>query len=196
MLIKEIKEKNKKILDRAKKIEEILQTTDLTKDITECDNAWLYYTVTSSFTAQKKAPMGETFLCNKLKFTKVSSSEDRGDAVDENGLYYEFKNSFTNQAQNLNIRQIRLWQPIDFYYCFYINEEELDKSLFFVLTKEQMEEEVHLCGGYTHGTIQANEKNVNREYSITIPVYNDNNEKTKRWKAKYLSEELKERLFA
>ena len=139
--------------------------------------------------------MGEKFLCHKLNMIRVSPSEDRGDAKDSNNLYYEFKNSFTNEAQNLNIRQIRLWQNIDFYYCIYINEQDLNKSLFFVLSKEEMEKEVELCGGFTHGTAVANAVNQHSEYSITIPVYNDNNEKTKRWKQKYLSQSLKERIL-
>ena len=33
---------------------------------------------------------------------------------------------------------------------------------------------------------QANEDNQNIEYSITIPVYDLNNVKTKRWREKYL----------
>ena len=50
-----------------------------------------------------------------------------------------------------------------------------------------MTEEVALCGGYTHGTVAAN--------AITIPVYNNKNEKTKRWKEKYLSNELKNKIL-
>ena len=105
-------------------------------------NAYLYYTSTAGLTAQAKAPLGEKFLCNLLGYTRVSSREDCGDAIDEEGTYYEFKNSFTNQQQNLNIRQIRLWQNVDYYYCFYINEEDLDKSVFFVLTKAEMIEQL------------------------------------------------------
>ena len=167
----------------------------LTEDIVNCGNAYLYYTSTAGLTAQAKAPLGEKFLCNLLGYTRVSSREDCGDAVDKNGIHYEFKNSFTNQQQNLNIRQIRLWQNVDYYYCFYINEEDLDKSVFFVLTKEEMTEEVALCGGYTHGTVAANAENKHSEYSITIPIYNDENEKTKRWKEKYLSNELKSKIL-
>lgn len=200
MLLSEVYHKNEKILQRALHIQTLLKQTfetgiSLTDDIVECGNAYLYYTSTAGLTAQAKAPMGEKFLCNLLGFTRVSSREDRGDAVDEKGFYYEFKNSFTNKQQNLNIRQIRLWQDIDYYYCFYINEEDLDKSLFFILTKEEMIEEVALCGGYTHGTIASNAVNEHNEYSITIPIYNDKNEKTKRWKEKYLSNELKNKIL-
>ena len=200
MLISEIYEKNEKNLQRALRIQKVLNQAkengvSFTDDIVDCGNAYLYYTSTAGMTAQAKAPLGERFLCNLLGYTRISSREDCGDAVDENGIYYEFKNSFTNQRQELNIRQIRLWQDIDYYYCFYINEEELEKSVFFILTKEEMVEEVALCGGYTHGTVAANAVNEHSEYSITIPIYNDRNEKTKRWKEKYLSNELKDKIL-
>ena len=200
MLLSEIYNKNETILNQALYVQNLLNQTlnkglSLNDDIVNCGNAYLYYTSTAGLNAQAKAPMGEKFLCNLLGYTRVSSREDRGDAVDNKGKYYEFKNSFTNKQQNLNIRQIRLWQDVDYYYCFYINEEELDKSLFFVLTKDEMTEEVALCGGFTHGTVAANAVHEHSEYSITIPVYNDKNEKTKRWKEKYLSDELKNKIL-
>lgn len=195
MKISEINSRNKKVLDKALRVEELLSNEDLSKDITEVDSAELYYLSTSSLTAQAKAPMGEKFLCNKLSLERVSSRLDRGDAVDSEGLYYELKNSFTNQAQNLNIRQIRLCQEVDYYYCFYINEESLEDSLFFVLTKAQMQEEVELCGGFTHGTVAANQENRNSEYSITISINSKRSEKTIRWKEKYLSEDLKNKIL-
>ena len=200
MQLSEVYNENKKVLNRALYIQNLLEGAlnkgvSLTDDIVNCDDAYLYYTSTASLTAQAKAPLGEKFLCNLLGYTRVSSREDRGDAVDKEGIYYEFKNSFTNQRQNLNIRQIRLWQNVDYYYCFYINEEDLDKSVFFILTKDEMIKEVALCGGYTHGTVTANAVNEHNEYSITILIYNDKNEKTKRWKEKYLSNELKNKIL-
>lgn len=200
MLLSQIYSKNSIILERASKIQTLIEEAlkngkTLEEEIINCGNAYLYYISTATLPAQQKAPLGEKFLCKLLDYTPVSSREDRGDAVDKNGKYYEFKNSFTNQKQNLNIRQIRLWQDVDYYYCFYINEEDLDKSVFFVLTKEEMIEEVTLCGGYTHGTVAANAVNEHSEYSITIPIYNDKNEKTKRWKEKYLSQELKNKIL-
>lgn len=200
MQLSEVYNENQKVLNRALYIQNLLERAlnkgvSLTDDIVNCDDAYLYYTSTASLTAQAKASLGERFLCNLLGYTRVSSREDRGDAVDKEGIYYEFKNSFTNQRQNLNIRQIRLWQNVDYYYCFYINEEDLDKSVFFILTKDEMTKEVALCGGYTHGTITANAVNEHNEYSITIPIYNNKNEKTKRWKEKYLSNELKNKIL-
>jgi len=200
MQLSEVYNRNKKVLNHALYIQNLLEQAlnkgvSLTDDIVNCGDTYLYYISTASLTAQAKAPLGEKFLCNLLGYTRVSSRENRGDAVDKEGIYYEFKNSFTNQQQNLNIRQIRLWQNVDYYYCFYINEEDLDKSVFFILTKDEMIKEVALCGGYAHGTITANVVNEHNEYSITIPIYNDKNEKTKRWKEKYLSNELKNKIL-
>lgn len=192
--------KNKNILKTANEINKMLESAisngaNLNDDIVFCKDAFLYYTSTASLNAQTKAPMGEEFLCDILGLSRVSPRENRGDAVDNLGKYYEFKNSFTNQNECLNVRQIRLWQNVDYYYCFYINENDLNESVFFVLTKEEMAQEVALCGGYSHGTIDANILNKNSEYSITIPVYNEENTITKRWKEKYLSIELKNRIF-
>lgn len=194
--VAEILKNNHKRYEKIKYIENQSKLlNDINIDLTDIEDAKLYYLLSSDFSAQKKAPMGEKFLCKKLHLQSIPSSENNGDAKDSNGKIYEFKNSFTNQQQNLNIRQIRLWQNIDFYYCFYINEDDLDKSLFFVLTKEQMEKEVILCGSYTHGVTSINEENKYNEYSITIPIYNTLNEKTKRWKELYLSESLKQQIF-
>ena len=200
MKIKEIYEANEKQLSIALQIRDMLEEMkennfDFSKDIIECNNSKLYYLTTANLSAQQKAPMGEKFLCKLLNFTPIPASKNCGDAVDKVGNYYEFKNSFTNVGENLNIRQIRLWQPINYYFCFYINEKDLNRSVFFVLTKEEMEKEVSLCGSCSHGTKQVTETNELNEYSITIPVYNYNNEKTKRWREKYFSLELKQKIL-
>lgn len=196
MTLLDIYNKNKKTLETALKIQKLMEQQDnLNIDITSIKDASLYYAISSQLSAQAKAPAGEKFLCNILNLKRIPAKENAGDAIDSNGLRYEFKNSFTNDGCNLNIRQIRPWQNIDYYYCFYINEEELDKSLFFVLSKEDMLKEIELCASASHGTSSANLLNKNIEYSITIPVYNDNNRNTKRWKEKYLSLKLKNKIL-
>lgn len=164
-------------------------------DILDCKDAYLFYSFISTLNTQQKASLNEKFLINIIQLEKVSSSLDRGSAKDKNSRYFEFKGSFTNQTEKLNLRQIRLYQDIDYYICFYIDEDKIEDSLFFVLTKEQMAEEVKLCGSFTHGTSPRNIENMNREYSISIPIKNNSNEKTKRWKEQYLSKELKDYIF-
>lgn len=194
MTIQDIYNENEYKLQKCLKIQALLQTLPKEDEIWKCGNGYLFYNSISSLTAQAKAPLGEKFLCYQLGYERVAANKNCGDAMDSQGNFYEFKNSFTNKGNNLNIRQIRLWQPIDYYYCIYIDEDNLENSLFFVLTKQQMEEEVVLCGNYTHGTAEANKNNQNREYSITISIKNDN-EKLNRWKEKYLSVELKNKIL-
>lgn len=190
MTIQDIYDNNELRLQKCLKVQKILQDFPKNEEIWKCGNGYIFYEAISNLTAQSKAPLGEKFICKQLNFKKIPASKNSGDAIDSDGNIYEFKNSFTNKGNNLNIRQIRLWQPIDYYYCIYIDEEDIDNSLFFVLTKEQMTKEVALCGGYTHGTVEANRNNQNKEYSITISLIG-NNEKLKRWKENYLSNELK-----
>lgn len=200
MLLSEVREKNMQALKKQIRTYQALEKAiaagvSLTDDIVNCGDGYLYYTSTAGMNVQTKAPLGEEFVCKMLGLTRISSHENCGDAVDADGHHYEFKNSFTNQKQSLNLRQVRPWQNIDYYYCFYINEEDLEKSVFFELTKQQMEEEVFTYGSPTHGTEEVNKENPVTEWSLTIPVYNDNNSNTKRWKERYLSLDLKKKIL-
>ena len=130
--------------------------------------------------AQSKAPQFESFLENKFGWKKIPASLDRGDFI-RDGEYVELKTSFSNKAMKLNIRQIRPWQKNDKYVCIFIDDaNEHDKSVAFELTHDEMVQEIELLGGFTHGTKEANKKNKNNEYSITIDI-NSNNKDYQRW---------------
>lgn len=193
MTLQEITRRNEIVLKNALLVKEMLEKCPCSS-LEEVDNAILFYSLITSLSAQAKAPASETFVCKKLALIKIPAKENRGDAKDKNGLYYELKNSFTNVGQNLNLRQIRLWQPVDYYIVFYIDEEEITNSIFFKLTKEEMTREVELMGGYTHGTISANQDNKNIEYSITLDLKTNNNN-LNRWKAQYLSVETYDKVM-
>lgn len=195
MKVSEISKDIKRQIHQLQTLQMLLKQEQCDTNIEECKNSFLFYTVISNYSVQRKAPLSDKYLIRKLGYQSVSASQNRGDACDKAGHYYEFKTSFTNKGNKLNLRQIRLWQPVDFYYCFFINEEDFSQSLAFVLTKEQMEEEAKLLGGATHGTAAANSENKHIEISITIDVYNIKNEANKRWREKYLSEELMEAVF-
>jgi hypothetical protein len=186
MNIGEIKNKYLEELRRAKEILNITENYDDKEDIINIFSNKVFYSLISGYSVQSKTPLSDKHLFQYFNFTPVSAEENCGDAKDVNNFYYEFKTSFTNKGNNLNIRQIRLWQNVDYYYCFFINEEDIQKSLFFKLSHEEMMEEVKLFGSATHGTSKANESNNNIEYSITIPVYNLQNKKTIRWRDRYL----------
>ena len=155
-----------------------------------------FFTACIGLNAQAKAPKGEKFIAKKLNLKKVPASAGLGDFTD--GVnYYEMKTSYTNKGNNLNLRQIRLYQSgVGFYICNFINENDLEKSLSFKLTKQQMEQEVSLLGGYTHGTKEVNQNNVNPEYSITIPMYGENNSHYNRWITNYLDENIKNQILS
>lgn len=195
MKVSEISRDMEKQIQQLQALQVLLKQERPDTNIEECENSLLFYTVISNYSVQRKAPLSDKYLIRKLGYHNVPASQNRGDAYDDTGYYYEFKTSFTNKGNKLNLRQIRLWQPIDFYYCFFINEEDFSQSLAFVLTKEQMEEEARLLGGATHGTAAANSKNKHIEVSITIDVYNTKNEANKRWREKYLSKDLMEAVF-
>lgn len=198
MLIAEIQKQNLVTLKKVQKIDSLMHQfskEDLNTNVYEITDGYSFYTLISSLSTQKKAPLVEKFLCKKMNYQPVSASFNKGDAKDNNNNYYEFKTSFTNKDEKLNIRQIRPWQNIDFYYCFYINENDIDKSVFFVLTKDEMLKEIENVGSYTHGTKKANENNQNKEFSITIDVYNMKNITTKRWYDLYLDANLKEEIL-
>ena len=186
----DIKKRNleqiKKLQNINRMIEEELQSNNET-----IKNGFLFYSLMIGSSAQAKAIPSEQFIIQKMGLTPVDAKENHGDGKDDNNNYYEIKTSFTNSKNYLNIRQIRLYQNNDYYICGFINEDDLDKSKFYLLTEEQMKKEVELCGGFTHGTQTVNEENEHPEYSITIPVYSSRSEKTRRWDEKYLNEEIK-----
>jgi len=161
MLASRIEELNREI-DRLKVLEEKISTYvdsygDI-EEITDIKKGELFFYLISSYSAQKKAPLAQTFISNIFEGKEIPPSENRGDFV-YNDSYVELKCSFRNQAQMLNLRQIRPWQPVDYYFCFYIDDKEIENSQFYVLTKEEMLKEVELCGSATHGTSKANENN-------------------------------------
>lgn len=178
MNIAEIRNKYLQELEKANKILTMIKEYKDEENVVNISSNKVFYNLISGYSVQSKAPLSDKHLFSYFNFTSVPATENRGDAKDEENIYYEFKTSFTNKGDNLNIRQIRLWQKIDYYYCFFINEEDISKSLFFKLSHQEMEEEVKLFGSATHGTIKANKNNSNIEYSITIPVYNLKNKKT------------------
>lgn len=155
------------------------------------DRPEVFFSAISVGTAQAKAPEVEKFVARKLGYTKISPSLNRGDFKTSDDKYIELKNSFSNKDECLNLRQIRLWQKIDYYLCMYINETDLSKSIVMLLSHEQMEKEVAEHGSATHGTSTSNANNKNIEYSITLSV---NGSPIKSWIEKYSNEELKAKI--
>ena len=152
------------------------------------------FSLCSILNAQRKAPIIEKFVCARLSLDKVSASKNRGDACDKKSdATYEFKISTTNHAQCLNIRQVRLWQSIDYYLVAYINELDVSSSYVFLLTHQEMSDEIEKHGCATHGTSSANKQNKNIEYSMTLKI---GSQLFSEWLAKYHSDTIKLMLFS
>lgn len=152
-----------------------------------------FFNIIALASAQAKAPEFEKYIALKTGWTKILASENRGDYHTPENKYIELKASFTNKANHLNIRQIRLWQPIDMYLIIYVNHNNLAESKVYTLTHQQMEDEVIKSGSATHGTAEANEVNNNIEYSITIPM--NNGVKQQEWDSLYYNQELFNLIF-
>lgn len=154
-----------------------------------------FFSIVSLFNAQRKASLIEDFVIQNDGGKRISSKVDRGDYINGNGKYIEVKTSTTNKSMSLNIRQIRLWQEVDHYLCLFIHEQELELSRAYFLTKEEMSQEVLLCGSVMHGTKEATANNLNKEYGIMFPIYSETHPITKRWNDNYYSNYYYELLF-
>ena len=95
----------------------------------------------SFLSPQAKSVIYETWVLNYFNLKKIPSSLNRGDGVSEVEEYYEIKISNNNFKNMINIRQIRLYQEVDYYIICYLDEEEIDNSKYFILNHRQMVEE-------------------------------------------------------
>lgn len=182
---------SEEVMDHLYKIIEKYNLKDESVKLNTIEDEDDFFFLMSFFNAQAKAVEIENFLIKELKCEKISAGLDRGDCLSPNEKYIELKTSTTNKNNFLNIRQIRLYQDVDYYICSFINERSLDKSAYYLLTKEEMVDEVEKCGSYTHGTKKATDLNINKEYSISFPIYSKN-DITNRWNKKYRRKNIEE----
>lgn len=153
--------------------EELLKDA-IDKKISEND----FYAITSSLSPQSRSPLWEKYFKEKIKATKNKSSNGIGD-FKKNGKDYEYKISGFNVKGDLNIVQIRLWQNCDYVITFIHPTKGV---IDFLLTHEQMEEEVKQIGTAAHGTKDSNKQNKNIEYRFTIK---HNSPRLQEWISKY-----------
>lgn len=126
----------------------------------------------SAFTPQRRTGFIEDKMRSVFEWKTVSASENRGDYIDKDGRYFELKCSASNGRRSINVRQVRLWQDIDYYVVMFFDLDNPEYSKVYMLSKEDMKNEVKLRGCPTHGTRAANADNRNVEYSITLPYEN------------------------
>lgn len=155
--------------------------TPLEEFVTDSSNLFLF---TSFVSAQKKAKTIENYIAAIIGGSTIPANDEHGDVIIDTpyvidnelfqvGDFIELKVSTTNDKQNINARQLRLWQDIDYYILGYVEEDNIEESLFYVLDHDDM---VDICTDYagsTHGTGAVAAQNEFVELSLTIPVYSN-----------------------
>lgn len=133
----------------------------------------------------------QAYLCTLLKYRTTPSSDDCGDFKTRENQDVEFKCSFLdNQAKAINVKQIRNWQDLDYYYCFTVDYSDYRNIAYkcYKLTKKQMEEEcTTLNAKPVHSTKKNNENNEKVELGFSIKI---GSEHYNRWEEKYLNKKL------
>ena len=135
------------------------------------------------FSPQKRINFLEDKMRSAFSWKKIKASEEKGDYFDNHGRNFELKCSATNDGNTINILQIRLWQPVDYYRVIYFDLDEPKNSKSYILPKDVMEAEVKKYGSPTHGTKNVNKDSKHVEYSLHIPIKNE-------WDDLYLDQEF------
>lgn len=127
---------------------------------------------------QKYGLRVQAYFSLMMGYESIPSSHDLGDFRNKEGEEVELKCSFlTMNNEYINIKQIRTWQDLKYYYVFAIdfNDFEMLKYECFKLSKEQMLEEMKHCNAKpVHSTKEKNEGNTNIEYGFSIKVGSKN----------------------
>ncbi len=132
----------------------------------------------------------QAYFANVMGYKFLDKSLDNGDFENLEGETVEFKCSFLNldhETNKINIKQIRLYQEIKYYYIFTINFNDEHNLTYktYKLNKNDMLSECKLMASNCHMTKLRNEENKNVELGITITA-KEENEHFKRWEDKYL----------
>lgn len=118
------------------------------------------------------------YISHMMKYTPLSSSLDSGDFLNREGEEVEIKCSFLSETnQFINVKQIRQWQPIKYYYVFSVDFNDLNNLQYkcFKLSKDEMTVEMDLCNAKpVHSTKERNEENKHVEYGFSLKVGSEN----------------------
>lgn len=152
-----------------------------------------FFSAIAFLNAPSKSPKTEHFIRKKLQHNPIKSFEGQGDG-EKDGIFYEYKISFTNKNEKINALQIRLWQKIDYYILGYIDEINFNESRLYLVPHKDMESLCNQYGSATHGTKDANDSNKNVEMSFRIEMKTEN-ELLKLFENKYRAIELEQLIF-
>lgn len=146
------------------------------------DVSWSIFAkyVTQHTAAQTYGPYLEKIYRVRNGYGKVNAGAAKGDLyIDKTDEYIEFKTTAVSEENKwrANVVQIRPHHELDAYHIVVVNSQT-GKTELFVLTKEQMAEELTLTNNsLAHGTREAYDETAHNEYAIRFkarkgdPVY-------------------------
>lgn len=133
----------------------------------------------------------QAYLSTLLKYKPTPSSEDCGDFKTRENEDVEFKCSFLdNYSKNINIKNIRRWQDIDYYYVFTVDYSDYRNLIYkcYKLNRKQMDDECKVMNAQpVHSTKKANEHNEKIELGFSVKVGSDH---FLRWEDNYLNKKF------
>lgn len=146
-----------------------------------------FFLLIKNLSPQRYGLRAQDYIAKIMDYKKISSKEDMGDFLTKEGEAVEFKCSFlTSNSNNINIRQIRLWQKLKYYYIFTVNFNNYNDIEYkcYKLTKEEMIKECEILkAGSCHMTKENHEQNEKIELGMQIKI---GDEAYKRFEDKYL----------
>jgi hypothetical protein len=124
---------------------------------------------------------------NALRIDPTLENGDR----EENGIRFQFKVSFIDSYRPYaGFRRIQKWHTVDQYRFVIVNKSSYYIPRFYVLSKDQLIEELSLlCATPTNGTKKSNMLNRRRHLSIELTCQK-NNEDFIRWENRYRRKDM------
>ncbi len=185
--MKELKTISKEELIQLHSMLEMIQNNFITEGLPFNLNIDEYYLQAKALNPQQYGIAIQKHFSTLLGYETVPQSQDRGDFKTNENEFVEFKTSYIDQfSRNLNIKHIRLWQELDWFYVFGIfinNDFSIDYKLF-KLTKEEMEEECRINNAVPTNMTKGNhQQNTKVELGFSVDV---GSLTYKRWEQKYL----------
>lgn len=135
----------------------------------------------ADLTSQQYGIMIQNYFIEKAGLAPVSPSEDRGDAVNDFGVYIEMKSNYKSVDGKYVFLQVRPWQRVGYFFIT-IDPDQDYAAEYYYLSFEDVHKELRTMGSYCHGTKLGNDDNEHRMYSIR---FEEGSTDHKRWQANY-----------
>ena len=132
----------------------------------------------------------QCYFAYHLDFKLIPNSMDCGDFKTKAGHDIEFKCSFIDEeAQSINVKQIRQWQNLDYYYVFTVDYRDYRNIEYkcYELSKEDMMKECELMNAKPVANVKDKNNFEHASLGFSITLGSDNH---RRWEEKYLNKKF------